>query len=90
MHLFGLLTLPQSRPTNNASLTHDSGDEHRATPPTLRPPSRVPSHGTRERGRRIETGAAEQAKRGAESRAALTKRGRPIPRAWSTNDIDME
>ena len=54
----------------------DSGDEHTATPPTLRPPSRVPSHGTRERGRRIETGAAEQAKRGVESRVALTKRGK--------------
>ena len=45
---------------NQAHLVQpDSGDEHTATPPNLRPSSRVPSRGTRECGRRIETGAAE-------------------------------
>ena len=37
--------------------------------------SRSPSRGTRERGRRIETGAAEQAQRGAKARADLPNGG---------------
>ena len=59
----------------------DSGDEHTATPPNLRPSSRVPSRGTRERGRQVETGAAEQAQRGAEAKADLPNGG-----SWTVCD----
>ena len=53
------------------------GRTHRNTA-NLRPPSRVPSRGTRERGRRIETGAAEQGSVERKNAGRLTKRGRLI------------
>ena len=49
------------------------GRTHRNTA-NLRPPSRVPSRGTRERGRRIETGAAEQGSVERKNAGRLTKR----------------
>ena len=68
-HFFaGCRTVPEQRQL-------DSGDADTATPPNLRPPSRVPSRGTRERGRQVETGAAEQAQRGAEAKADLPNGG---------------
>lgn len=51
------------------------GRTHRNTA-NLRPPSRVPSRGTRERGRRIETGAAEQGSVERKNAGRLTKRGK--------------